>query len=757
MNEEVDRPSAARPAGRAPAGGDRAHHPSDIVIQEARIMFGSSAVDSRGVGVGRFLVRSLAAALAGGLFALTLLVIPLAPAQSLAPSRDRVPPKSTDNFTKSYVGAAAAVERGDVLDLEPAVAQAELILAVRLVDVAETKIVHGGRNVQITEQFRFEPVRVLKGIFAHESLLLTGQDLGIYRFADSADRLARGDLMLVLLGRQGQNYFNCNGAATLAQSIPRLKGKQDPLLPAVEVLIGMIRNRDRSDRVAHLRDGLKRASGRAVAPLLLSLSRRAVLAAQVPGVIDAILPHLTSDSAAIREVAAKTMGALLEADLSGRAARRGEAAKALVASLEASRPDVGARVAAIDALGALGAGSGKDGAAVAWLKGTRPATTLTETAARLRAIGKLAATDQKEEAARVYGGLALDSPVEVQSAAGAALARLDAPAAAALISSRLAAKQAAGLAVALEIELLGNLPAAVAAPQLLKAWGRTLGPNEALAFAQACSRVADGRLVSACAALLDPRQWQTRAFAVEALVKINSDEAASALWPHLDEEPDVARKLQLIAFLGRHGYRDGYAQAIEQLSQQALRNQAIEALAAIGEPRAIPELRRIWQTSNDLAWNGAAIRALARLGQADIAPKLMEIARVAGDPLAPSALVGLGYLGTPEALPIVRDALSSRSDELVITACRAAAGLLARPALASDGIRDRLAGLLSDVDASQPVRQAALEALVALDDPRLPRSLATVARDANLEGTPLLASVELELARRGAPARAGRD
>ena len=112
--------------------------------------------------------------------------------------------------------------------------QAELILAVRLVDVTETRIVHGGRDMQVTEQYRFEPVRVLKGIFARESLLLTGQDLGIYRFAGGSERLPRGQLMLVLLGRQGQNYFNCNTmrATTLSQSIPRLEGKDDPLLPS---------------------------------------------------------------------------------------------------------------------------------------------------------------------------------------------------------------------------------------------------------------------------------------------------------------------------------------------------------------------------------------------------------------------------------------------------------------------------------------------------------------------------------------------
>ena len=127
---------------------------------------------------------------------------------------------------------APQVNRPDVLELEPAVTQAELILAVRLVDVTETRIVHGGRDVQVTEQYRFEPVRVLKGIFARESLLLTGQDLGIYRFAGGSERLPRGQLMLVILGRQGQNYFNCNLACpTLSQSIPRLEGEGRPAAP----------------------------------------------------------------------------------------------------------------------------------------------------------------------------------------------------------------------------------------------------------------------------------------------------------------------------------------------------------------------------------------------------------------------------------------------------------------------------------------------------------------------------------------------
>jgi hypothetical protein len=688
-------------------------------------------------------------------FVLFLPILLINPAQAQGPVRAPIPEPASDFDSYMQSGPAIAFagrpDRSDILDLEPAVIQAELILAVRLVDVTETKIVHGGRDVRITEQFRFEPIRVLKGIFAHDSLLMTGEDLGIYRLAESSDRLVRGQLMLILLGRQGQNYINCNcnSGQTLAQSIPRLESKDEPLLAAVDTLIRMIRQGDRAARVALLVEGLKVAKGRAVAPLLLSLGRRALLAAQAAGVTDVILTHVTTGTPAIRVVAARVLRALLDAEPSKEGPARLEVAQGLVAALEAAGPNVAARVAVIDALGSIGAAAGRDGSVLAWLKAARPTPTLAETAARLRAMGRIGAIDQKSEIARTLETIPLDAPAEVQEAAGHALGRLDPKAAASLISSRIAKKHAAGVGAAAEILLLGRLPVQFAVPELLSAWGQPLDTQESFAFAQACTMVADSRLVPAVSTLLDPRRWQIRAYAIEVLTRVDSEEAASALWPHLDEEADLSRRLRLIAFLGRHGFRDGYAQTIEHLSQPALRDDAVEALGAIGEPKAIPELRRIWQTSNDLAWNAAAIRALARLGQVDIVPKLLALARTPGEPLGPSALLGLGDLGSPDALPIVNDALSSRSDEFVIAACRAAAKLLARPELKSDAMRDRLAALLADPVASAPVRQASLESMIALGDSRLASALASVARDANLEGTPLLIEVEREIVKQG--------
>jgi hypothetical protein len=325
-----------------------------------------------------------------------------------------------------------------------------------------------------------------------------------------------------------------------------------------------------------------------VAPLLQSLSRRALLAGQGPGVMDAILPHLKTGTPAIREVAARTLAAIFASDPSGQGPYRAVAVKALVAALETGGPDLAARVALIDAVGAAGKMAGLDQVAVTWLKEDPRSATLAETAARLRALGKLAVVDQKEQVARIYGAMPLDLPADVQQEAGHALLRLDAKGAAGLISSRLANKQAAGLGFALEIDMLGRLPPELATPELLKAWGKALGPQESFGFAVACARVADPRLITAVSTLLDPRQGQVRAFAALALRRIDNDEAASALWPHLDEEIDLSSKLQLISFLGRHGFRDGYAQVIEHLSDAALSDQAVLALGRSASRERFP-------------------------------------------------------------------------------------------------------------------------------------------------------------------------
>jgi HEAT repeat protein len=648
---------------------------------------------------------------------------------------------------------AAAVRRPPklrILDLEDAIGRAELVVAVRLVDMSESKIVHGGKMEVVTQQFRFEPVRTIKGIFARDALLLTGQDLGIYQFADGADQLEPGQMLLLMLGRQGPGYVNCNTAESLEQSIPRLSGQNDPLLPAAEALIAVSQKRDRGAKVATLLATLRKAKDRDAVPLLISLRRRALIAAQTPDASEIVSRFLGNASLEVREVAARTLASLLDADYLRQGEPHEPAVKAVVAALEAAGPNLALRVAAFDALGAAAAGVRPGGPAVAWLRADRPAATFAEHAARLRAIGRSGRGDQREAVAVFFDGLPLDAPAEVQIAAGRALGALDPREAAQRLAKRLAIKSDSGLGIASEITLIGDLKADFAAPALLEAFSRADAHDERLAFATACVKVADPRLVPMLGGLLDPRYPDVRWQASEALRQIDTDEAASVLWPHLAQESDLLRKLQIAAFLGRHGFRGGYPYAIEHMSAPALQDAAVEALAAIREPKAVPELRKIWESSNDLGWNAAAIRALGRLDQADITPRLLELARDRRDPLVAPALIALGDLGVPTALPIVLDGLGSRNDEVVVAAVRAARKLLAVPEilLGSVEVRDRLAALLADSDASQAVRAAALESLVSLNDPRLGTALVAAARDGALENSDLMRRIEELLTKR---------
>lgn len=657
--------------------------------------------------------------------------IPRQPPREAPPaSRDRRPAKS------------------QMLDLEDATARAELIVVVRLVDMTEAKVVHGGKLEVITQQFRFEPVRTIKGIFARDALLLTGEDLGISRFGGAADRLERGQLLLLLLARQGPCYLNCNTAESLEQSIPRLRDQADPLLLAVEALIAVGQNRDRSVKVATLLAALRQAKAREAVPLMISLRRRAVLAAQTPGSAEIVATFLDDTSPEVREVAAKTLATLLDADYLQQAELRERSVKALVAALDAAGPDLSVRVAALDALGAAGEAARRAEPALAWLEAARASSTFAEHAARLRAIGRSGRADQGGAVATFLEGLPLDAPAEIQVEAGRALGRLDPGEAARRLANRLASKSDAGLGIATEIALIGELTSEVAAPALLEASARVADRVERLAFAAACAQVADPRLVPALADMLDPRENEVRWQATEALRRIDTDEAASVLWPHLARESDLSRKLQLAGFLGRHGFRGGYPYAIEHMSSPQLQDAAVEALAAIREPKALPELRKIWESSNDLGWNAAAIRALGRLGQSDIAPRLLELARDRRNPLAAPALIALGDLGEAKALPIVLDGLNSRSDAVVVAAVRATGKLLAATEPQSTEIRDRLAALVADADASQPVRTSALEALVLLNDPRLGAALVASAKDGLLEGGELMRRIEELLAAR---------
>lgn len=631
------------------------------------------------------------------------------------------------------------------LDLEKAVGKASLVLVARVANVSETKLILGGKAERTLLQFQFEPVQVLKGVFSRDTLPLTSDDLGGYRYGAATRHIEAGQVRLLVLERSSQGYAAHPVAPRLDQSLPRLKDPADPLIDAVKVLLSVWENHDRAKKVALLLGGLRSGTGPAAISLLTALQRRSLLAAQMKDAVPAIATHLDDSSPAVRETAARALQSLLEADYLDQKPMRQRSVEAIAAGLERMGASTTARVAAIDALAAGGTATTDHGRARALLELTRPPSTFAERSSQVLAVGRLKMKLQQNAVLAWLDELPLDAAPEVQQAVGIALAQLDPNEAGKRLQLQINKKIASGLQVYPEINALAELPAAVAIPVLAEVSKLSLDEKEEMALVTACLKIADPGLVPLLADRLDPREPGIRWQAVEALKKIDTAEAARALQPHLREEADLLRKLEIAEFLGRHGIRDGYAFAIEHMSERSLREQAVSALAAIRQPQAAEDLRKILESSNDPAWKAAAVLALGRMGERAWVQRFLEMIEDLKHPLAAAALVALGDLKEIRALAKVREGLRSRSAEIVAASAEAAGKLLALPSAQAEDVNDQLASLLADSDASQGARAAALRSLLVLNDGRLTLALAKAVRDADLEESRLLEQIEKQL------------
>ena len=631
------------------------------------------------------------------------------------------------------------------LELEDAVANAELILVVRIEEVTQIQIITGGKSASgsAQQQFRLKPLRVLKGVFARPELVLGTSELGGYRFGAEMRNLKAGQTRLLFLGRNDVGYRNVNERDnSLDHTLPPLADENDPLLQGVTALLAVRAEPDRFRRVALLTAALAKNSGPAAVPLLAALHPRVLLAAQRADAAPAILRHLADPSPAVRIAAAAAVRSVLGADYLPHEALRAAASTALAAALADGGRYLPARAALLQAAGELG--SVRDPALLAQLDFGKPARTLAERAAQIETAGKLRLAAFKERLLALSQSLPLDAaysdPTEI------ALGRVDAAAGAAEIARRAEEKIAGGFQCESEIAAAVTLPDADAATLLLHLAALPLNTRERRILAdrmrEVCARTPDERLVSPVAGWLDPEDEEMRANAVETLLAIGSPAAARALQPRIGQERNLHSKLRIAELLGKHGMRDGYPYAIEHVSESYLTDQAVAALVAMNDPRTLGEAKKILETSNDTTWNRAAIRILGALGAKELAPKFTTFLADWKNPLAPAALIALADLGDPQVLPKINEALAARSDTLVLAAAAAARRLLARPEVQADATRDQLAALLADASASEQTRRAALDALAALKDPRLDRALLTAVGDANLERTDLLAQVE---------------
>src|SRR5207249_2504225 len=159
-------------------------------------------------------------------------------------------------------------------------------------------------------------------------------------------------------------------------------------------------------------------------PLLLALQRHAVLAAQMPPSALAVTSHLKDASAAVRQAAARTLKALLDADYLEHRDLRESALTTLTTALGQKGGALGARLAVLEAIGSVGAAALENKLAVQQLQLNRPCDTFAERATLLAAIGQIKMVGQKDAVSTFLQQLPLDAPADLRWLAGSALIRL---------------------------------------------------------------------------------------------------------------------------------------------------------------------------------------------------------------------------------------------------------------------------------------------------------------------------------------------
>lgn len=634
------------------------------------------------------------------------------------------------------------------LDLEPWLRAAGLVIAVRVDEREELPVVTGGKVYAPRYQYTFAPIRVLKGVYSRPQLLLASGDLGSYSAHFDPRDIRPGERRLLMLRRSPVGFGAFTRELTADLAFPRLEGPDDPLLGAVDGLLALQELSDRHEIATRLSSDLGEAEGRGAVALLAALDRRAYVAAQVDAAFMAVGYQLRSADASVREAAAHVLGNLLQADYLENRSNREAAVAALVASLQQAETSLGARVAAIDALAnAADAVAGNEDA-MRLVSLDTPYETLAEFSARLEVLGRV--HQGRGDAPGIAGLLAempLDAPGHLQRSVARSWARIASAAGADRLFERMRRKHAIGLGRAPEIEAFGQILPKIADPWPLQRALLDLGLStaEKETFVRASRWAPAPELASTLGDMLDPRRAQLRRLAAELLMDIDTIAAAEALRPHVPTELNLARKLRFAAFLGRHGFDDGYPFAIEHLSERGYLETALEAIAGIARPGSAEQLLEIYASSNDRGWKRAAVRGLGLLRHAAFADELVALTRDQKHPLASAALLARADLGDVDVIELLPAALASRSEALVIAGARAAAKLLpngdGQAQQTEAAIRAALATLARDPDATHAVRRNALEALVAAEDDQLNEVLTAMLRDIRLERTDLLTRV----------------
>ncbi len=417
-------------------------------------------------------------------------------------------------------------------NLEPGISEAHLVMVARVTSISRVTVVEGAKTDIALREFRFQPVRVLKGLFQRDTLSMTASDLGLpNQSTSSAPPLKEGEFRLLILAQpRGLNTYGCvsaaAGAKTFGERVPLLEGPDDRLVSVVETLIRVVDSRSRKERATLLLDRLLPSvsgnpmvpmSGLASVPLLTSLKARADWAAidgrpyetfhfflGAPPAPNAAEFYTRSDQPApVRIAAVELLKEMLASGVAPKSKENIQAvAKALRDVIEEEQGNTAIRVAALEAFDSLlsrnlpARGVKLPWAAELLADEAKSAATYAERIAAFKTLSNVAGEDAKEAILNIVQALPLDESLAREEVYLQAARRSAPDEADRIVRDRLQRSLAAGQSIESEVEALLLLKNQESVPVLLKAARQVNGAlRDRLAMAKAFGSFADDRAV----------------------------------------------------------------------------------------------------------------------------------------------------------------------------------------------------------------------------------------------------------------------
>lgn len=680
----------------------------------------------------------------------------------------------------SYRGVSAQ-EDFEGWNLEPGVRQAHLVMVARVASISRVTVVEGAKTDVALREYRFQPIRRLKGVFQRDQLSMTAADLGCPASdGDLAPSLKEGEFRLLILAQPRLGILGCvsaaPGATTFDQRVPRVTGPDDPLVAVIETLIQVADSRSRRERAAFLVERLQTTRGAAAIPLLSSLRLRADWAAADPRAFPAVARLMKDSAPAVRDAALELLRDMLASRMAPDDPQSlGRVAGALRELLTSDKTPAPMRLPALEALGHLLAIKADE----PWprellIRELTTAATYAERAAAATALAHLAHAEATTALLDALAGLPLDELPAREAVYARAAVQSDARRAERILLTRLERSIAARQSLEAEIEPLGRMRGRDSLPLLLTAADQAeTSPKDRHRIAWALGRLDDDRALPVLIGWLRGADYQLKEPALAALENLDSDAAAREARPLLKSEAHLPFKLRLARLLARHGMADGYALATEHLADSDQTAAATLVLAALNDPRTTHDLSVILAARPDRAWRAAALTGLAAIGDLGAREELLTVLKDDRDPLAADAAEAAGLAGDAELLPPLATLVRSRNRQIAVaaltalrrflgdvrTAPRGLAGVVLGAGNPDDGeplppievpektraaLADAVGSLVTDAYVDLEVRRAAFAVARLLGSETYPDLLAELADQAELEGTPLLAEVSAE-------------